>query len=41
MTQGLRELQPQDLSAELERALLPILVDRLRGPGHWPLHADL
>ncbi len=43
MTQGLRELQPQDLSAELERALLPVLVGRLkgRGTGHCMRISDL
>lgn len=43
MTQGLRELQSQDLSAELERVLLPVLVDRLkgRGAGHCMRISDL
>ena len=43
MTQGLRELQPYDLSAELERAILPVLVDQLkaRGAGHCMRISDL
>ena len=43
MSQGLRELQPYDLSAELERAILPVLVDQLkaRGAGHCMRLSDL
>lgn len=43
MTRGLRELEPQDLSAELERALLPRLTELLRSrkPGHCMRVADL
>ena len=43
MSQGLRELQTYDLSAELERAILPVLVDQLksRGAGHCMRISDL
>ena len=43
MSQGLRELQPYDLSAELEGAILPVLVDQLkaRGAGHCMRISDL
>lgn len=43
MTQGLREIQPYDLAAELERVLLPKLVELLksRAPGHCMRVIDL
>ena len=43
MTQGLREIQPYELAAELERVLLPKLVELLksRAPGHCMRVTDL
>ena len=43
MMQGLREIQPYDLAAELESVLLPALVDLLntRAPGHCMRVTDL
>jgi hypothetical protein len=43
MTQGLRDLSPHELSAELEQALLPFLVEHLRSraPGHCMRISDL
>ena len=43
MTQGLRALHPHDLSAELEKLLLPRLLDlvRSRAPGHCMRIGDL
>lgn len=43
MTQGLREIQPYDLAAELERVILPRLVELLksRAPGHCMRVTDL
>ena len=43
MSQGLREIQPYDLAAELERVLLPKLVELLksRAPGHCMRVTDL
>jgi len=43
MSVGLRELRPSDLNAELERILLPKLVELLesREPGHCMRVSDL
>jgi DNA phosphorothioation-dependent restriction protein DptH len=43
MMQGLRELQPHELAAELERAIAPVLAEQLarRGQGHCMRVSDL